>query len=231
MSKQDNLHDFVKDLADDIRERKGTTDLINPQDFKAEYGALIDSGGSSGGHEIEDGLITRTLTSYSNDRVEKVGIYAFYENTIIESVSFLNATLLDKSCFFGCTKLKSINMPKATTLNYNCLKKCGIESLDLPLMVSILLNYIDECPSLKTIKLSVAKTLSGVCTKNTALTDIYLGYNGLVTLSSASAFASTITGLKIHVRSAYAEQYATATNWVTLIESGQIVIVGDYIDD
>lgn len=36
MAKTDNLQDFLVDLADTIREKKGTTDKINPQDFSSE---------------------------------------------------------------------------------------------------------------------------------------------------------------------------------------------------
>lgn len=41
--KTDNLTDFLTDVADAIREKKGTTELINPQDFSAEI-ASIESG-------------------------------------------------------------------------------------------------------------------------------------------------------------------------------------------
>ena len=43
MAKTDNLTDFMTDVANAIREKKGTTDLINPQDFSAEI-ASIESG-------------------------------------------------------------------------------------------------------------------------------------------------------------------------------------------
>lgn len=36
MAKNDNLKDFLTDVADAIREKKGTEDLINPQDFSDE---------------------------------------------------------------------------------------------------------------------------------------------------------------------------------------------------
>lgn len=45
MAKNDNLKDFVTDLADAIREKKGTTDLINPQDFADEIRNLPSGGG------------------------------------------------------------------------------------------------------------------------------------------------------------------------------------------
>lgn len=47
MAKNDNLKDFVTDVADAIREKKGTTDLINPQDFATEIRTI--SGGSESG--------------------------------------------------------------------------------------------------------------------------------------------------------------------------------------
>lgn len=46
MAKNDNVKDFCKDVADAIRAKKGTTDLINPQDFATEIEGI--SGGGSG---------------------------------------------------------------------------------------------------------------------------------------------------------------------------------------
>lgn len=43
MSKTDNLTDFLTDVADAIREKKGTTDLINPQDFSSEIKSIQSS--------------------------------------------------------------------------------------------------------------------------------------------------------------------------------------------
>ncbi len=45
MSKKDNLTDFLKDLADSIRVKKGTTDKINPQNFAQEISNLKEGGG------------------------------------------------------------------------------------------------------------------------------------------------------------------------------------------
>jgi hypothetical protein len=45
MAKTDNFEDFLVDLANTIREKKGTTDLINPQDFSTEI-LSIQTGGS-----------------------------------------------------------------------------------------------------------------------------------------------------------------------------------------
>lgn len=57
MAKNDNLKDFLTDVADAIREKKGTEDLINPQDFSDEIKNLP-SGGGNGctGHADAEGL-------------------------------------------------------------------------------------------------------------------------------------------------------------------------------
>ena len=49
MAKDNNIQDFLTDVADAIREKKGTTDLINPQDFSNEI-ASIEVGGGGGIH-------------------------------------------------------------------------------------------------------------------------------------------------------------------------------------
>lgn len=57
MAKDDNLKDFLVDLADTIREKKGISGPINPQDFASEI-ASIESGGGNGwtGHADAEGL-------------------------------------------------------------------------------------------------------------------------------------------------------------------------------
>ena len=46
MAKNDNLKDFLTDVADAIRGKKGTTNLINPQDFSAEIASIQSGGGA-----------------------------------------------------------------------------------------------------------------------------------------------------------------------------------------
>ena len=47
MAKNDNLTDFLTDVANAIRSKKGTTDLINPQDFSAEIASIETGGGDA----------------------------------------------------------------------------------------------------------------------------------------------------------------------------------------
>jgi hypothetical protein len=48
MAKNNNLKDFVTDIADAIRAKKGTSDLINPQDFATEIEGISGGSGESG---------------------------------------------------------------------------------------------------------------------------------------------------------------------------------------
>ena len=56
MSKDNNLTDFLTDVADAIREKKGTTDLINPQDFSDEIKSIKTSTSMWTGHVDVEGL-------------------------------------------------------------------------------------------------------------------------------------------------------------------------------
>ena len=49
MAKTDNLKDYLIDLADGIRAKKGTTEPINPQDFRKEIESISGGGGGGGG--------------------------------------------------------------------------------------------------------------------------------------------------------------------------------------
>ena len=63
MAKNDNLTDFLVDVADAIRAKKGMTDKINPQDFSSEIASIEIGGGDAPapvpswtGHADADGL-------------------------------------------------------------------------------------------------------------------------------------------------------------------------------
>lgn len=167
---------------------------LEPQNIAKDVTILgvtgtLESGGGSEDTSLEDGLIEKTLTSYSNDRITKIGEYAFSYSRDLQHINLPNATSMARSAFSYCSSLLTIRLAKLNSINGN--------------------GIIQAC---------------------NVLTDIYFGYEGVVNLSSTGGFSSAPNGIKIHVRSEYADQYATATNWSSLIASGTIVIVGDYSD-
>lgn len=156
----------------------------------------------------------RYLTSVNLPNVKNIGQDAFYQCFSLKSIDLPNATYLYYS-FHSCKKLKSVNVPKVEQLGYGVFSNCSV------------LTDISKFPNLQSINQKVFEYCS-------LLTDIYLGYNGIVSLASTNSFnnAGTTQGyINVHVRSEYADQYATATNWSALIGSDKIVIVGDYVDE
>lgn len=63
MAKNDNLTDFLTDVADAIRRKKGTTEAINPQDFSSE----IDSIESGGGGIVQEDATIKDVNFYDCD--------------------------------------------------------------------------------------------------------------------------------------------------------------------
>ena len=72
MAKTDNLTDFMVDLADGIRAKKGTTEPINPQDFRKEIES-ISGGGESGGSNWRYFDVSKTA---EEDKGQIVSLFA-----------------------------------------------------------------------------------------------------------------------------------------------------------
>lgn len=104
MSKQNNLTDFLTDVANAIRAKKGSTDLINPQNFSAEIAAL------SGGLEVIE--MTETTATIEPNKVYVWGM--------VESLNITLGASTNESDFFAfrfrCSKptMTSVTVNGAT---------------------------------------------------------------------------------------------------------------------
>lgn len=120
MSKADNLKDFLTDVADAIRAKKGSTDLINPQNFSSEIASL------SGGLEIVD--MTETTATIEPNKVYVWGM--------VESLNItLGASTNDSDFFafrFRCSKptMTSLTVNGATWADDTVLDETGKPVLD-----------------------------------------------------------------------------------------------------
>lgn len=142
MSKQDNLTDFLTDIAEAIREKKGTTDKINPQDFSDEIRGIESGGGNPNNATIEN----IDPTQYGPDAIKVLTIHegvteltyrAIYYATKMTHL-YLPSTLkilgdnsvsgafnlqeiiipegvtsIGSSAFYDCRKIKAVRIPDA----------------------------------------------------------------------------------------------------------------------
>ena len=92
MAKDNNLQDFLTDIADAIREKKGTTEKINPQDFATEIANLSsgdDSGSGSVDGKWEYYKIDRNDASYNENTMSKVNSSVTLVNMTIDNVVYI----------------------------------------------------------------------------------------------------------------------------------------------
>ena len=93
MAKNDNLKDLLTDVADAIREKKGTTDLINPQDFGSEIRGIESGSSMWTGHVDVEGLKAIGWTDEDIAYFQKYGVNWDEEDDELHKVSEDNKAL------------------------------------------------------------------------------------------------------------------------------------------
>lgn len=93
-------------------------------------GTLVEGGGSSSGEQVdwstnEDAMITRTLSSYFNDRVTRIGKGAFIYASNLEIVDFPNVKTIGISAFASCSKLTTVSFPVCTSIGEFAFSYCS----------------------------------------------------------------------------------------------------------
>jgi hypothetical protein len=128
MSKQDNLTDFLTDVADAIREKKGTTEKINPQKFSEEIRGI--ESGVRGEYNFDAVCVRDDIFAANNyaelvihDGVTQISCYDFIN---LEKISLPSSlTILLSSCFQGCRKLTYVQLPEGLkTIGSNAFHLC-----------------------------------------------------------------------------------------------------------
>ena len=222
------LTDKLSAIGDAIREKTGKEELLTLDQMPTEI-ASIETGGGSADHSAEDGLITRTVTEYFNDRVTNIGAHAFYYNTIIEKVSFPNVTEVGGNVFNGCTALKNIEFPKLEKATAgNVFKACSaLEEARFPAYGYEGMPSFNGCTKLSLVEVGNLGSISnGTFNACSALKTLIIRKTDKVALLvnvgafSNTPFASDGSGGSVYVPQALVESYKTATNWSTLYTAG-----------
>ena len=118
--------------------------------------------GGGGGTEIEDGLITRTLSgTYYNDRISMVGNYAFVNCYVLSSVNLPNCEYIGDNAFSGCGDLSFINIPLCTSLMNSAFLYCyKLQSISLPNCSYFGYGAFKNCSMLPSVNLPLCKSFS-----------------------------------------------------------------------
>ena len=96
---------------------------------------------SGGNTDVEDSIITRIITTYTNDRITTIGSYAFVYCTRLTSVNFPNCTRISSNAFYRCSHLTSISFPKCTSIGGEAFGGCySLTSVNFPNCTTI--NYL-----------------------------------------------------------------------------------------
>ena len=167
----------------------GTTNITPDEGYdglnNVEVVTNIESSGG-GDTSIEDGLITRTLTEYSNSRVTTIGKYALFNFTNLTKINFPNATVLDKyACselsnlvsveiplveeigmrgFYLCKKLPEINLPKVVSIgDYSFYQNSKLTTINAPLVETLGANVFQNCSVLKNVNMPKLQKIGNYC--------------------------------------------------------------------
>ena len=190
MSKANNLSDLLKSVADAIRLKKGTSALIDPQNFETEI-ASIPSGGTSKLPQVVDRSVT-SITAEDLGNITSIGIHAFYECTNLATVTTPNSvTTIGGSSFYGCTSLINVVLsPLLTSIDVSAFYGCSsLQSINLPDgLTTIGASSFRNCSSLSSITLPNTLTTIGGSSFYGCTCEIIWGDNPTIQSLGASAF-------------------------------------------
>lgn len=145
------LRSIKSDIKQAITNKGGSVG----NDFKTYAQAITNlPSGGGGGTEIEDGLVTRTLSVYSNDRISRLGSYTFTQFYNLSYVNLPNCTSINDFVFSACFALVSINIPLCKFVGINCFAYCNrLSSVNLPLCTSLMMSAFMGLEGLQSISL------------------------------------------------------------------------------
>ena len=228
MSTDNNLHDFLQDVADAIREKKGSNEPINAQNFAEEIKNLP-SGGGGVPSEVKDsnGNGIQNITSLSfDDSVVAIAEYAYSRCRNLREIVFNEGlTSIGSSAFEESINITSINLPTTISkLSKRCFAQIGeLRTFTIPAdapLQALSNNMLWNSPLLTKF----------IVPKNIILVDgfAFEGCSGLEyidfsllakvpTLPNTTPF-SGVTKAKFIVPDALYDEWISATNWATFAD-------------
>lgn len=236
MSKQDNLTDFLVDVADAIRAKKGTTDKINPQNFSEEIRS-IESGGNPWNADVEwanegtFGLSKGIKSLVIHEGVTEISDYAFRYNYGLESITLPQSLrVIGQYAIAGMDTLSAIELPhNLTSIGNYAFNGTPIVSMTIPPLISYLsYGMFTNCKKLKSVEiLSNLSAIGGAVFQNCSTLD-YVIFRGSKIPSLAGTNVFDGTTCLIYVPDNLYDEWIDATNWSSL--ASRIVKASEFVE-
>lgn len=206
------------------------------------------------------------LASISLPKCTTVGNTAFSSNRLVTNLSLPACTSVGQSAFYGMSNLQSISLPevlsvgdsafsntfnisaqntslvlpKCTSVGSEIVRDCNVKSIELTVATSLPENCLYQ-GNYTSVRLPAVQSIGKRCFDGSRnLTDVYFGYNGVVTLPTLdewdeyNLFAWEVQTVTIHVPTAQlALDYAADSKWAKVVtetqsHGGSVTFVGDY---
>lgn len=236
MSKQNNLTDFLTDVADAIREKKGTTEKINPQDFSEEIRSIESGGmkyafGETMIDETGEGFLC-TKHVFVSEGLTVLSIAA-YKNATIKSIHLpLSLEMIDMASLENLSSITELSIPdNVHTIAAHALKSCT--SLKKIILPKSLTSVGNQCFMSDYALRSVLNMPKGVINipvqcfyACTALPSIpFFEHTSVPTLENINAFSNTTC--QFVVPDNLYDEWIAATNWSAYAD--RIVKASEYV--
>ena len=143
----------------------------------------------------EDGLITKTLTTYTNDRVTSIGSNAFNSFSKLTSVDFPLVTTIGARAFYNCSKLTNVDFPLVTIIGEYAFNYCSaLTSVSFPNVTTIGKQAFYFCSALTSVSFpqltSIEDNAFKSCSALTSVSFPLVTSIGNYAFSSCSALTS-----------------------------------------
>ena len=114
------LTDKLTAIANAIRAKTGKTAKMTMTEMATEITNIPQT--STG---AENGVIDRSVTSYSNDSVTEIGMYAFSYCSKLTEAEFPAATSVSYCSFFDCSNLQTVKFSAKVSIAQTAFSDCS----------------------------------------------------------------------------------------------------------
>ena len=179
-------------------------------------------------NDKESRIIDKTITAYTNNKIKKIGPYAFASCTSLTDADFPNVRDIGDHAFYECSSLVNINIPLVSAINSYTFYNCNsLTSINLPQATSIGEQAFCDCRSLTNIDIPLATSIGDRAFLNCdSLVDISLPQ---VAYLSSYAFddCGSLTSINLPQATSIGERSFCYCKSLTSINLPQATSIGD----